>query len=533
MAVGSSTRNPHLYIPGPGEKGSYLALSYCWGEGESLKTKKDTLEQLKTGFVLGSLPKTCQDALVVARQLDVQYIWIDRLCIIQDDKKDWVQESASMHSVYANALLTLAALHSPGGDTGLYTYNNTHAFKSPATISEVELSSGRKGMVVASRRYNMCDELPFIHGPPTTDEDPWPPAYLEFRLWTLQEIALSRRILWFARGELGWSCKESIACECFPQLTSPNRDDLPSHITSNLAPNSQHDKKDWLPIWYRFIEEATQRLVKEDTDRLPAVAGMASAMKHHIGGHYIAGHWEVDIEKSLLWITEEVNDFRYESTARLPPMHQYYAPSWSWASVSRPMKHTLALIPNIVEGKMDCKVIGMEFWPRTSDVHGPGLGIITMEAVVLAVSLPKTWNSPFEHKTEGTLLTLIWGMTVWKPDPRDNQRPLEESDLYLVIHARWPDDSPPNGVTMLIGLVLEKVNEDDYKDWEAQLQECLSRDPVQTGLDGQEIRDSRVKHTKGMEGNVYRRVGCLDTLSQTPKSWEELFEEYQRQIYII
>ncbi|KAF2437749.1 HET-domain-containing protein [Karstenula rhodostoma CBS 690.94] len=529
VAVGSSTRNPYLYTSGSGEKGSYLALSYCWGKGESLKTTKNTLDQLKTGFVLESLPKTCQDAIVVARQLDVRYIWIDRLCIIQDDGDDWIQESASMYSVYANALLTLAALHSRGGDAGLYTYSTTHAFKNATAISEVELSSGRKGMVVARRYYNICEELPFIHGPPTTDEDPWPPAYLESRLWTLQEIALSRRVLWFARGELAWSCKEGTACECFPQPTSTNPDDLPSHIWSNLAPESQQDKKDWLPIWYRYIEEATQRLVKEETDRLPAVAGMASAMKHHIGRRYIAGHWEVDIEKSLLWMIEEEKEFRYESTAQLPPLKQYYAPSWSWASISRPLKHIVALIPDIVEGEMDCKVIGIEFWPSTSNINGPGLGIITMEAVIFAVSPPKVKRGRFEHKSEGKRLELLSGFTdEWIPDPRGNQQPTRDSDLYLAVHIRWPDDVGPNEVAVLYGLVLERVNEDEYKKWEAELQNIQAK----TGLNEQETRESRAIRTKATEGNVYRRVGCLESWFRT-QSWEELVEEYQRQIYII
>ncbi|KAK7183022.1 heterokaryon incompatibility protein [Paraphaeosphaeria sporulosa] len=538
VAVGSSTRNPHLYITVPGEKGSYLALSYCWGEGDSLKTTSDTLDQLKSGFVLESLPKTCQEALVVARQLGVQYIWIDRLCIIQGDKEDWVQESASMCSVYANALLTLAALHSPECDAGLYTYSGTHAFQKATAISEIELLSGRKGTVVASRDYSDTWDLFFIHGPPATDADPRPSEYLESRLWTLQEIALSRRVLWFARGELGWSCKEGTACECYPQPTSMEGIDwLGAHITSNLAPDSKQDKKDWLPIWYRFIQEATQRLVTKDTDRLPAVAGMASAMKHHIGGRYIAGHWEADIEKSLLWEIEELKFFRYESTALLPPIHQYYAPSWSWASISRPMTHGLALAPDILEGKVDCKVIDIKFWPSSTDVNGPGLAILTMEAVVLAVSPPKSWNRRFEHKAkpDGRYIELYKGFSrEWTPDPRGNQRPIRESDLSVAFFLRWPDDLEPNEVGSVWGLVLERVNEDEYKDWEAQLPKVQHQgsEQAETGLDGQKLRDLRVIHAEVIEGNVYRRVGIWEHHFRN-QPWEEVIKDYQRQIHII
>ncbi|KAL5383344.1 hypothetical protein DPSP01_006030 [Paraphaeosphaeria sporulosa] len=265
---------------------------------------------------------------------------------------------------------------------------------------------------------------------------------------------------------------------------------LGAHITSNLAPDSKQDKKDWLPIWYRFIQEATQRLVTKDTDRLPAVAGMASAMKHHIGGRYIAGHWEADIEKSLLWEIEELKFFRYESTALLPPIHQYYAPSWSWASISRPMTHGLALAPDILEGKVDCKVIDIKFWPSSTDVNGPGLAILTMEAVVLAVSPPKSWNGRFEHKAkpDGRYIELYKGFSrEWTPDPRGNQRPIRESDLSVAFFLRWPDDLEPNEVGSVWGLVLERVNEDEYKDWEAQLPKVQHQgsEQAETGLDGE------------------------------------------------
>jgi hypothetical protein len=527
VAVGSPTRNPYLHITKPDERSSYLALSYCWGEGESLKTTNDTLDKLRTGFVLESLPKTCQDALVVARKLGVQYIWIDRLCIIQDNTADWVQESASMHLVYAHALLTLAALSSRGGDEGLYTYNRADPFRTPNAVSEVELSSGRKG-TVAAKRDGGESTLGFIH---------WAdPASLESRLWTLQEVALSRRVLWFASGELAWSCKEATACECEPQPASTYRDKLPSHVISNLAPDSQHGTEEWLPIWYNYIEEAVQRRVKVKTDRLPAVAGMASAMKHHFGGSYFAGHWEIDIEKSLLWKIRNEKDFRYKDTARLPPMDQYYAPSWSWASVSRPLSHITALSDDIVDGNMDCRVIGMDFRPKTSNVDGPGLGILTMEAAVLNVKAPKTLGRDFEHQTDGKRFKLIFAMTDCGLDPRGDQKPIQDRNLYLAVHVRWPNHDPSEEPVALWGLVLEIVDRDEYMEWEAQFQQCIPPETTKagTGLSSQTLRDSMVIHTDGVEGNVFRRVGFLNSfIGMRGFTWKELMEEYQRQIHII
>jgi hypothetical protein len=64
------------------------------------------------------LPKTLQDSLMIARYLDFDYIWIDCLCIIQDDREDWNREAARMADVYLNAALTIAASRSPDCNDG-------------------------------------------------------------------------------------------------------------------------------------------------------------------------------------------------------------------------------------------------------------------------------------------------------------------------------------------------------------------------------------------------------------------------------
>lgn len=74
----------------------YAALSYCWGspnDGKSqLCTNKDSLEARKGGIKESSMPPVLRDAIQVCRSLSVQYLWIDSLCIIQDDITDWERE---------------------------------------------------------------------------------------------------------------------------------------------------------------------------------------------------------------------------------------------------------------------------------------------------------------------------------------------------------------------------------------------------------------------------------------------------------
>lgn len=64
----------------------YIALSHCWGTDQPFTTTKSTLKMRLNEIAWNDLPKTYSDAVLVARKLHIRYIWIDSLCIIQDDK---------------------------------------------------------------------------------------------------------------------------------------------------------------------------------------------------------------------------------------------------------------------------------------------------------------------------------------------------------------------------------------------------------------------------------------------------------------
>jgi hypothetical protein len=94
-------------------RGAYITLSHCWGtKGNVLKMAQSTLEDFKRKLP-DNIPKTFQHAIAAARKLGVEYLWIDSLCIIQDDatrkheveasslhRADWQRKSSLMHKVY-------------------------------------------------------------------------------------------------------------------------------------------------------------------------------------------------------------------------------------------------------------------------------------------------------------------------------------------------------------------------------------------------------------------------------------------------
>ena len=76
--------------------GNYATLSHCWGKTQIITTTTATLESRKKGIGYNQLSKTFQDAVVITHELGLRYIWIDSLCILQDDLSDWETESKNM-----------------------------------------------------------------------------------------------------------------------------------------------------------------------------------------------------------------------------------------------------------------------------------------------------------------------------------------------------------------------------------------------------------------------------------------------------
>lgn len=65
----------------------YTALSYVWGGTSQIRYTHETRELLESpgGLLEVKLPQTIMDAITVTQHLDVRFLWVDSLCILQDD----------------------------------------------------------------------------------------------------------------------------------------------------------------------------------------------------------------------------------------------------------------------------------------------------------------------------------------------------------------------------------------------------------------------------------------------------------------
>lgn len=176
------------------EQGRYVALSHRWlSDPEGLRRHShllgDTYLAMHKNIDFDGLPKTFQDAITVTRELKIQYIWIDSLCIIQDDVDDWNREASRMEDVFSSAYLTIAATSATDG------------FIRPRRPRElVTVQDEREG------RYYVCEFIDNLQG--DIEEGP-----LNQRGWVLQERALSHRTLHFTSNQVYWECGHGIRTE--------------------------------------------------------------------------------------------------------------------------------------------------------------------------------------------------------------------------------------------------------------------------------------------------------------------------------
>jgi hypothetical protein len=190
----------------------YFTISHCWGNKIPMQLTAETEAFLRAGISISNLPKTFRDAIFVASQFSAPYVWIDSLCVFQDNLKDWHMEAATMCDVYSSALCNIAATGASDGSVGLF-YDRIPVSECSFQVC-LNLSLERLGVdeniVNATGVYEV---LPCDQWKNSVEEGP-----LNKRAWVMQERFLSTRVLHFSASQLFWECLENRACESFPRV---------------------------------------------------------------------------------------------------------------------------------------------------------------------------------------------------------------------------------------------------------------------------------------------------------------------------
>jgi len=475
---------PQLCLADSDSRGYYIALSHCWGKSRPLVTTTATLADHMKGIPVKNMPQTFRDALVIARELGLEYLWIDSLCILQDSREDWEKESARMGSVYGNAFLTISAGASDDSEQGIFRPRPVR----PGPPVEVRCNDSDFEPIYIDYRAN---NTPFEE-PQSTDS----------RAWCFQEMALSPRVIVYGREMLGWLCDSTTDVEHgsvaeheedpSPPLLAPRLNSKPAENPLQNAGSLfelfhySHERERQVGRWASMVNAFSRRKLTRESDRLPALSGIVKELQLQTGDEYLAGLWRQDIWHDLQW---DVDILFADKDAEWRRPVTYRAPSWSWASIEGPIY--MDLHPSELE-----KAHG--------DVSPPADDVRLLDAKIYTVG-----HNPYGELRGGylKLSTRLWKAVL---RPRQNSQ-YTNPKYWLQPEKKWRDKrrvdrsfevQTPDGMRM--GMCT--IDMPDERDWDAT-------DLWWAKLD---VHSSGLLITKADGEDAFVRVGTASASGEKP-----------------
>jgi hypothetical protein len=323
---------------------------------------------------------TLQDAIKATRQLGVRYLWVDCLCIVQNDLVDWERESANMGDTFRHAYITIAATSATSMSEGFLQRPKCR------TISISDISLNTEDQV--NLRYPMLLRQDIIL------ESEW-----NRRGWVFQERKLSPRILHFSHRTLYFECGFGIKSEVWdqmPHLLEQHPWNWKPGVDLELLGHFKSKGMISYISWYEDVEEFSGRCLTVSTDKLPALSGLAKETKIVLDDEYLAGLWRRDIYRGILWGAKH-------NTKLISPQVDR-APSWSWASL---------------DGRVE--------WPREllrgeEDLLRTGRDFKEIATILKSETIPATVDPTGQVKTggrlvfRGSLIPILWVLGANDPD---------------------------------------------------------------------------------------------------------------------
>ncbi|PVH74323.1 HET-domain-containing protein, partial [Cadophora sp. DSE1049] len=280
----------------------YAALSYVWGQAECFKTLRSNLEVLQKegAFDVSKsevvLPRTIRHAIHVAAILGIDGLWVDALCIVQDDYEEKSTQLHGMGAIYEGAIVTFVAAVGKDANAGIPGIHGISEPRDGRTQREEDL-------VKDSEWYK--------------------------RGWTFQELAFSQRRMIFTPNDVIWECSFTMWREYWGN---------PDYTGGRFPPMSSR----WLTTWRdpgtdvlfqygEMVEGFTKRKLTYSEDILDAFTGILVALSKRFRSRFVCGLPMTFIGSALLWQPSLVGAnfsrrVRQEGETMIP-----YLPSWSWA----------------------------------------------------------------------------------------------------------------------------------------------------------------------------------------------------------
>lgn len=315
----------------------YVTLSYVWGVDEMKEAGMDPAELHRADIqrdddgreitpLPEKLPQTIEDTVTLTSDLGFRYLWVDALCIVQDDPQ-WKKEATleRMDAIYNCSSLTIAAASGQHGHVGL------PGISTPRKLSQLRERIEGKYMASMSPSFTALENSKLLV---------W-----NSRGWTFQEKILAKRLLLFTDYQVYFKCSESIWTEEVMMETKALSESIQSRPQKyrwgpDRPLHAHHTRHELIRIVFPYLEaddpwsylgqfpdyvaavrEYSQRSLTKPEDALRAVGGVFRTMESSMGEfHY--GLPEVHFLQSLLW---------YPEPGSIHERANPNFPTWAWA----------------------------------------------------------------------------------------------------------------------------------------------------------------------------------------------------------
>jgi hypothetical protein len=319
----------------------YIALSYVWGGiPQLLLTKSNKAALFQDGALKtfeNDIPQVIKDAMLFVRSIGEEMLWVDSLCIVQDDESVKHDLISDMASIYSGALATIIAASGENAGFGL------PGVRENSRVLEYLVEIPGTGL---SLRYRRALNITMNDSTYNT------------RGWTFQERLLSRRCLYFTETQLFFECQEHLYSEdrfgkqtdTYPHASEPSGY-LINKMLLDLNDSQGNEEVGQLLRYSKLVEEYCHKKFTFFSDILNAFAGIEAAMEQLCGWMMVYGLPEQILDRAILWepeggatsrpVSQQTFDPAFFSSSKaepsLPTTHKLEVrslefPSWSWAA---------------------------------------------------------------------------------------------------------------------------------------------------------------------------------------------------------
>lgn len=358
-----------------GQVHQYATLSHRWGTPEPPKLsfnsdghRKISYSTMVKGVSTSDLPRIFREALQIIHHCKLEYLWIDSLCINQDNdndggKREWEQEAVKIGDIYAGGVFNIAAIGSKSSDGTLFPEHRE--FFTPVVRDSFD-PDGQYGK--ESRTVGVL---------PNSDEEferQVLSSELLSRGWVYQEVILAPANLFCTAQQMWWLCHTGRYCQnqswTIPQAkASSNADgDTASLSKGREAIANSRGIPGSLRLWGELLRLYSKTSVSFKDDRLAAIAGLSRVFQSVFpqcveGGSYNSEVWSTNIIFQLSWHTTPSNiaPNRYRA--------DHFIPSWSPISCKGEITYPWNQLTLPLPIKCTMSSSGLDSFGRAESIH--------------------------------------------------------------------------------------------------------------------------------------------------------------------